>query len=341
MKVLVTGIDGYIGTILGQYLIEAGHDVVGLDTGFYRSGWLYNGVKKLPPILTTDIRRVTVEDLKSFDAVVHLAELSNDPLGKSNPAATHAINHAGSVSLASKCKAAGVPRFVYASSTSVYGIADGVMDETSPTDPQTVYAQCKLLVERDVTRLADGDFSPTFLRNSTAYGASPRIRFDVAVNNLAGLAWTEKRIALTGDGTPWRPLIHISDISAAVAVVLAAPREVVHNQIFNVGDNDANYRIRDVAQIIAEVFPGCALSFGPSDGDTRSYRASFDKIHTLLPGFKCVWTVRKGAEELRDLFARVQLSAEEFAGRAYTRLRTLEYLTKTGQVNDDLYWTYL
>lgn len=339
MKVLVSGIDGYIGTILGQSLIEAGHDVIGLDTGFYRSGWLYNGVKEIPTTLTMDIRDVSVDLLRGFDAVAHLAELSNDPLGQSNPTATYAINHIGSVSLAEKCKAAGVPRFVYASSCSAYGVASGLVDETSPVNPQTVYAKCKVLVERDVSQLADDSFSPTFLRNATAYGASPRLRFDVAVNNLAGLAWTTRKIALTSDGTPWRPLVHVRDIALAVITVLTAPRELVHNQIFNVGDNNGNYQIKDVAGIIADVFPGCALTLGASDGDNRSYRVSFDKIHTQLPGFQCIWSVRKGAEELHDLFTKIRLTTDDFENRAYTRLKALSHLTATGQLDDQFFWT--
>jgi nucleoside-diphosphate-sugar epimerase len=339
MKVLVTGIDGYIGTILGQALIEAGHDVVGLDAGFYRSGWLYNGVKKTPPILTMDVRDVSVDLLRGFDAVVHLSELSNDPLGKSNPTATYAINHAGSVALATKAKAAGVSRFVYASSCSIYGIADGIVNESSPVSPQTLYAECKALVERDVTKLASDDFSPTFLRNATAYGASPRLRFDVVVNNLAGLAWTQRKIALTSDGTPWRPLIHIRDIAVAIISVLNAPQEIIHNQIFNVGNNDSNYQIKEIAETIADVFPGCELTLGASDGDNRSYRVSFDKIASRLPDFKCTWNVRSGAEELRELFTKIGLTAEDFENRAYTRLRALDHLAATGQLDDHFFWT--
>lgn len=340
MKILVTGIDGYIGTVLGQALLAAGHDVVGLDTGFYRGGWLYNGVQKLPAVLTADIRRLTIDDVRGFDAVVHLAELSNDPLGQSNPAVTYAINHTGSVMLAQLCKAAGVSRFIYASSCSVYGVAaTETVDETSPTNPQTVYAECKLLVERDVAKVASDTFSPTFLRNATAYGASPRMRFDVVVNNLAGLAWTTKQIVLSSDGTPWRPLIHIRDIAAAIISVLTAPRAVIHNQTFNVGTNEGNYQMKDIAAIIADVFPNCALTIGRSDGDTRSYRVSFDKIKQQLPSFQTTWNVRGGAQELKELFAKINLTTADFENRAHTRLRALNHLTKTGQVNDQFYWT--
>jgi nucleoside-diphosphate-sugar epimerase len=216
---------------------------------------------------------------------VHLAELSNDPLGQLSPHITYAINHQGSVALARLCKAAGVPRFVYTSSCSVYGIGGGseYKTETSTPQPQTAYAECKVLVERDVSALADATFSPTFLRNATAYGPSPRMRFDLVLNNLAGLAWTTKRIHMTSDGTPWRPLVHVLDICEAIACTLEAPREAIHNEIFNVGKTSENYQVREIAEIVAEVFPGCDLVFGTSDGDNRSYRVSFDKIATHLP----------------------------------------------------------
>ena len=248
MKLLVTGTDGYIGVLLADVLAKRGHHVTGLDAGFYRDGLLYNGV--LPPArqIKQDVRDITHKDLRGYDAVVHLAELSNDPLGQHNPELTFQINHRGSVALATKCKEVGIARFVYTSSCSVYGVASSEnVTETSPTNPQTAYAECKVLVERDVSALADNNFSPTFLRNATAFGASPRMRFDIVLNNLAGLAWTTKEIKMISDGTPWRPLVHVLDICDAVACALDAPREIVHNQVFNVGDNGQNYRVREIA----------------------------------------------------------------------------------------------
>ena len=234
MKVFVTGTDGYIGVRLASHLMQRGHQVIGLDTGFYREGWLYNdGIKALPQCITKDIRRIEREDLDGADAAVHLAELSNDPLGQLDPEITYRINHQSSVRLANLCKSLGIPRFVYTSSCSVYGIGSGeIKTEASEPQPQTAYAKCKTLVERDVSAIADDNFSPTFLRNATAYGASPRMRFDLVLNNLAGLAWTTKQIRMVSDGTPWRPLVHVADICEAVACVLEAPRDVVHQGNF-------------------------------------------------------------------------------------------------------------
>jgi nucleoside-diphosphate-sugar epimerase len=341
MRVLVTGSDGYIGCVLAPQLIERGHDVVGLDTGFYRDGWLYNARHcYLPPTLNKDLRHVTVEDLRGFDAIVHLAELSNDPLGELHPDITYKINHQGSVRLAQLARQAGVSRFVYASSCSVYGVGGGdeVKTEESTPNPQTAYAKCKVMVERDVQALADDDFSPTFLRNATAYGPSPRMRFDIVLNNLAGLAWTTKEIKLTSDGTPWRPLVHVLDIAEAVACTLAAPRERVHNQVFNVGDSAENYRVREIAQIVAETFPGCTLTLGAGDKDNRSYRVSFDKIKRHLPGFRCRRTAHDGAKQLAELFARIGLTQERFKFRPHTRLKQLEYLVQTQQIDDEFFW---
>ncbi len=339
MNVLVTGTDGYIGTLLAPALADHGHNVVGLDTGFYRDGCLYGGVPQPAKTIRKDIRLITEEDLAGFDAVVHLAELSNDPLGQQNPELTYAINHRGSVELAKKCKHVGISRFVYTSSCSVYGVgSDAYMTEESETNPQTAYAECKVLVERDVAQLADDTFSPTFLRNATAYGPSPRMRFDIVLNNLAGLAWTTKQIKMTSDGTPWRPLVHVLDICEAVACTLAAPRDAVHNQIFNVGDTDHNYRVREIAQIVAETFPGCELSFGNNDADNRSYRVSFEKINTHLSGFKCRRDAAVGAQQLREIFEQIGLTREMFEDRAFTRLKQLNHLLSTGQIDDRFFW---
>jgi nucleoside-diphosphate-sugar epimerase len=341
MKVLVTGTDGYIGCQLSGLLVERGHDVTGLDTGYYRDGRLYaDESNRFPFSINRDIRRITEDDVRGFDAIVHLAELSNDPLGQHNPDLTYEINHRGTVELAKKAIGAGVPRFVYTSSCSIYGVADGgaYKTEESEPHPQTAYANCKVLVERDLSALASDNFSPTFLRNATAYGPSPRMRFDLVLNNLAGFAWTTKEIKMTSDGSPWRPLVHVLDIAHAVACALEAPRRIVHNQVFNVGSTKENYQVREIAQIVADIFPGCNLSFGKSDGDNRSYRVSFDKIHALLPGFRCQRDVRAGASELLAVFQRIGMSVEMFEFRAYTRLKQLQHLLRTGQIDKDFYW---
>ena len=339
MKVLVTGVEGYIGAVLAPVLRERGHAVVGLDTGFYRDGVLFKGSEPPPTCISKDIRDATEQDLHGCEAVVHLAELSNDPLGQHSPEMTHQMNHFGSVALATRCKRAGVTRFVYSSSCSVYGVGStGLKMEESETHPQTAYAACKVLVERDLSRMADDNFSPTVLRNATAYGPSPRMRFDLVLNNLAGLAWTTKEIRMTSDGTPWRPLVHVRDICEAIACTLEAPREVVHQQIFNVGANTQNYQVKEIAQIVSQTFPGCALSFGRSDGDTRSYRVSFEKIRTHLPGFRCQRDAATGAAELYSLFEKIRMTRETFEFRAFTRLKQLEYLLKTQQLNDRFFW---
>jgi nucleoside-diphosphate-sugar epimerase len=345
MKVLLTGTDGYIGSVLAPVLIREGFDVVGLDTGYYRDGWLYSDVVSMdraPPQRNLDLRNISSDDVAKFDAVVHLAELSNDPLGDNNPEVTFAVNHRGSVRLAELAREAGVSRFVYTSSCSVYGVGEGeILDENTPTKPQTAYAKCKVLVERDVAELATDSFSPVFLRNATAYGASPRMRFDIVLNNLAGHAWTTNRIAMTSDGTPWRPLVHIQDICRAIVCALKAPRDSIHNQIFNVGSNEDNYRVREIAEIVGAVFPGCEVSVGDNAGDNRSYRVSFDKIYTKLAGFECDWTARKGAEQLLEVFQRIDMSKETFEFRAFTRLQQLLFLQKTQQIDDKFFWTPL
>jgi nucleoside-diphosphate-sugar epimerase len=342
MKVLITGTEGYIGSRLAPLLMASGHDVVGLDAGYYRDGWLYSDPRQLglvPRTIIKDLRRVEEKDFEGYDAVVHLAELSNDPLGENRPEITYQINHKGSVDLARKAKAAGVGRFVYASSCSVYGVGSGeFLNETSAVNPQTAYAKCKVMVERDVQPLGDSGFCVTFLRNATAYGASPRMRFDIVLNDLCALAWTTKRIVMVSDGSPWRPIVHIEDISAAIRCALAAPAAAVNGQIFNVGANSENYRVREIAQIVADVFPGCELSTGKSSSDNRSYRVSFDKISSQLPGFSCAWTARMGAEELRARFEQIELDKDTYEYRAFTRLKQIRYLTRTGQIDGDFFW---
>lgn len=338
MKILVTGTEGYIGSLLAPMLMQHGHEAFGVDTGFYKVGWLYNGAELTAKTLNKDIRHITSEDLQGVEAVVHLAELSNDPAGQLAPNVTYDINHQGSVNLAKLAKAAGVRRFVYTSSCSVYGVgSEDYVTEESKVNPQTAYAECKTLVERDVKLLADDSFSPTFLRNATAYGASPRMRFDIVLNNLAGLAWTTKEIKMTSDGTPWRPLVHLLDICKAIVCTLEADRSIVHNQIFNVGDTASNYQVKEIAEIVAEVFTGCKLSFG--DGaDNRSYRVSFDKINNTLPGFKCEWNADRGAKQFFDLFSSIDMSESTFLSRGFTRLKQLEYLIRTQQIDANFFW---
>ncbi|OBA79571.1 NAD-dependent dehydratase [Mycobacterium sp. 1164966.3] len=344
MRVLVTGTEGYLGCLLAPLLLEDGHDVVGLDTGYYKAGWLCPGALAgsthgaEPATLVKDIRDVTVDGLRGFDAIVHMAELSNDPIGDLIGDVTYQVNHHGSVHLADCAKRAGVTRFVYMSSCSVYGIADGTVDESSPVNPLTPYAKCKALVERDLTALADDDFSPTFLRNATAFGASPRMRFDIVLNNLAGLAWTEHRIAMTSDGTPWRPLVHALDIAQAIRCALRADRQSVHALVVNVGSDENNRTVREIAEAVSAEFPGCELTFGPPNADNRSYRVAFGKIREVFSDFNATWDVAAGAAQLHRVFQSIAMEPETFHGRGHTRLKQIEYLLKTGQVDERLFW---
>jgi nucleoside-diphosphate-sugar epimerase len=338
MRIFVTGTEGYLGSLLAPELLRRGYEVIGLDSGFYKERALYSDDGNTPFTLAKDLRLIEAKDLRRVDAVVHMAELSNDPAGELAPSITYEINHQGSVHLAELAKSVGIPRFVYMSSCSVYGVAEAdFVNETSPVNPQTAYAACKTLVERDVRALADKRFSPTFMRNATAYGASPRMRFDLVLNNLAGLAWTTKEIRMTSDGTPWRPLVHGLDIAQAIIAVLEAPIEAVQGEIFNVGDNGHNYRVREIAEIVAARFPGCKLAFG-SGLDNRSYRVSFDKIGRHLPGFKCAWDAERGAKQLYELFKRIDLTGEVFGFRSFTRLKQLQYLLRTEQIDDHFFW---
>lgn len=339
MKILVTGTEGYLGSLLAPVLIRHGHEVVAVDTGFYKVGWLYNGSHVTAHTLNKDIRQITPQDFSGVNAVVHMAELSNDPTGELAPHLTHEINHQGSVRLAALAKQAGVRRFVYMSSCSVYGLArQDYVTEESPINPQTAYALCKTYVERDLKTMADKNFSPTFLRNATAYGASPRMRFDIVLNNLAGLAWTTKEIKLLSDGTPWRPLVHALDIGQAIVCTLAAPRELIHNETFNVGDTDHNYTITEIAAIVEKVFPDCQIKFGKQSADNRSYRVSFEKIKTRLSSFKCNWDALRGAQQLRGIFQQIDMTSEVFKSRGFTRLKQLEYLIRTRQIDHDFFW---
>jgi nucleoside-diphosphate-sugar epimerase len=339
MRVLLTGADGYIGVRMGHHLLERGHQVVGLDTGFHRVGWLYNTDERRPEMLTKDTRHIVAEDLHDFDAVVHLADLSNDPVGELSSGVTYDINHRGTVALAEAARRAGVERFVHMSSCSVYGASgDRPSREGDPTEPLTAYAKCKLLVEQDVGALTSVRFAPTFLRNATAYGASARQRFDLVVNDLAATAFVYREIRMTSDGTPWRPFVHVLDIAQAVACVLEAPAADVRGEIFNVGSNEQNYQIREIAQIISDLVPGCTLTVGDSSADARNYRADFTKIHERLPAFRCMWDVERGAKEILHVFDQIGFDEQLYRWRGHTRIKQIKHLLVTGQIGDDFYW---
>lgn len=338
-RVLLTGADGYIGVRMADHLIRRGFDVVGLDSGFYRSGWLYHSTDRRPPMITRDVRAIEPSDLEAFDAVVHLAEISNDPVGELSQDVTYHINHQGTLRLAELAATAGVDRFVHMSSCSVYGASgDRASKETDQTEPLTVYAKCKVMVERDVSALANHRFSPTFLRNATVYGASPRQRFDLVVNDLAATAYLYREIRMSSDGTPWRPFVHLLDVANAVACVLEAPREAVHGEIFNVGSDTSNYQIREVAEIIGELVPGCGVQFGEPSADKRNYKADFGKIATHLPGFSCGWDVERGAHDLLRELARAGFDEQMYRSRSYTRVAQIRHLLDTGQIDDDFFW---
>jgi nucleoside-diphosphate-sugar epimerase len=337
MKVLVTGHHGYIGSVMTDLLVQAGHAVTGLDTYLYQGCDFGQQPIEIPSI-RKDIREVDASDLRGFDAVIHLAALSNDPLGCLDESCTYDINHLGSVSLARAAKAAGVARYLFASSCSLYGAAgDKMLDETADFNPITAYGRSKVLVEADVAQLADDSFSPTYLRNATAYGVSPRLRADIVVNNLVGIACTTGEIVIQSDGTPWRPLVHVRDISRAFLAVLEAPREVIHNTAFNVGSSRENYQIRDVAGIVQDVVPGCSVRYLEGGGpDPRCYRVNCDKLSAHLPGFAIEWTVRRGVEELYSNFARYRLTAEMFA--RYVRLKKIQERLADGLLDATLRW---
>lgn len=340
MRVLVTGHKGFIGTVLVPLFINHGHEVVGLDSDLYRRCTYGTGLEEISEIVK-DVRDVKKKDLdQGFDAIIHLAALSNDLLGDINPKHTMDINYGATLRIAEIAKELGVKRFLFASSCSMYGAAgDSILNETASFNPVTAYAESKVKSERELSLLADDNFSPTYLRNSTAYGVSPRMRFDVVVNNLCAWAYTTGKILMKSDGTPWRPLVHIEDISRAFLILMSAPREKVHNQAFNIGINSENYQIYEVANLVGEIIPNCEVSF--ADGaspDLRNYRVNFDKFHNSFPNNNLNWTVLKGIEQIYNSYKNVGLNAEDYEGIKYKRIAHIKHLLADGELDQSLRW---
>lgn len=336
-RVLVTGHKGYIGSILTGVLLEAGHDVVGLDNFMFANCTLGDDRTTEVPAIRKDIRDVEVGDFEGFDAVCHLAGISNDPVGDLNPSTTYDVNHLASVQIAKLAKKAGVERYVFSSSCSIYGASPGGwVDEESEVNPVTPYGWSKIKVEEDVRPMASDDFSPVFLRNATAYGLSPRLRADLVVNNLVGYAVTQGRVLMKSDGSPWRPLVHIEDISRAFLAMVEAPRDVIHNEVFNVGSTDENYQIRDVAAIVEQTVPGASFEMAGTAGpDIRDYRANCDKLADAVPSFKTKWTVQSGVAELFDAFQEIGLTEGTFL-ETLLRIKHLRREQDAGRMDDEL-----
>ena len=340
MKVLVTGHTGYIGSVLVPMLLRESHEVTGLDTDFF-AGCDFNDDYVEVPAIRKDLRELNVDDLRGFDAVLHLAALSNDPLGDLNQQCTYDINYLASVRLALSAKQAGVTRFIFSSSCSLYGLSSGgdLLDENASFNPITPYGESKVRVEQEVAPLADDRFSPTYLRNATAYGVSPRLRADIVVNNLVGFAYTTGEVLIASDGTPWRPLVHVEDICRAFIAVLKTSRERVHNQAFNVGQTAENYQIRDLASMVEQIVPGSRVKYAEGGGpDLRCYRVNCDKIARLLPEFQPEWTARAGIEQLYAAYKEHGLTFDEFTGNRYIRIKRIRSLLSAGQLDPTLRW---
>jgi nucleoside-diphosphate-sugar epimerase len=341
MRILVTGHKGYIGMVMVPMLIEKGHEIVGLDSDLYQQCTFgdEDGIQNVPA-LKKDIRDVEPADLDGFDTVIHLAGLSNDPLGDLNPELTLEINHAASVRLARLAKEAGVTRFIFSSSCSNYGAAgQDLVNEESELNPVTPYGISKVRVEEDVMKLAGANFSPTFPRNATAYGVSPRLRFDLVLNNLVAWAFTTGRVHLKSDGMAWRPIAHIEDIARAFIAILHAPCELVSNLVVNVGRTEENYRVRELAEIVGQTVPGSQIEYaGGASADKRCYRVDCSKLAKTLPEFKPQWNARRGAEELYAAFQKVGLTLEDFEGPRYKRVAHIKHLLSTGRLDQTLRW---
>jgi nucleoside-diphosphate-sugar epimerase len=339
-RILLTGNNGYIGSVMGPWLQHAGYDVVGLDTEYFAECTLVPDLAKIPTI-RKDLREVVPADLQGVDAVVHLAALSNDPIGNLNEDWTKEINFEGSVRLAEVAKGAGVRRYIFSSSCIMYGMSEiAIANETSPLAPQTEYARSKVRAEEALRELADDRFSPTFCRNGTVYGLSPRMRFDTVLNNLIGSAYTTGRVELYSDGTPWRPVVHVQDVARAFQTVLEAPLQDIHNEAFNTGAEQLNHQIRELAEIVVKTVPGCELRMVPQPGaDQRTYKAGFDKFSRTFPNFEFKWSPREGAQELYTSFRSIKLTHADFAGERFTRLRWLRHLLDDSLVDSSLRWT--
>lgn len=339
MRVLITGSMGYIGTVLAPMLLSEGYDVVGMDIDYY-SRCTFMGALADIPTLKMDVRDVSMTAVEGFDAIIHLAGLSNDPLGDYNPTLTEDINFKGSVHLAQLARQAGVQRFLFASSCSNYGASgDQFLTEEAAFNPVTPYGVSKVQVEQELQKLADDNFTPVYLRASTAYGLSPRIRFDLVVNNLTAWAFTTGRVYLKSDGTPWRPIVHVEDICRAYIAALQAPRETVHNQAFNVGLTTENYQIRELADMVQEIVPGCRVDFAADAGpDKRCYRVDCNKIARVLHGFKPQWTARRGVEKLYQAYKTIGLQLEDFEGPKFMRIAHIKKLIGEGLLDENLRW---